>query len=252
MSHSRSSRARSRSRDRASVAHRLGVPRNLCRQAASFDSPLGLELWASSLLGQVWERRVRAHAGSDGERMLVLAKPILRSFAEIGGSEGRIALTAVARIDRGGVGSLASRLAATLHDAAIPGWVAHVGTATIARAFAHRERGDGEALLLQTEPVGEIAHMLGVYISEPLGGIATALNVMRAIDPLDPEVAGDGVLERFPFRPVDPVRASGRALGAIERTESTLGGRVDESFPSVRALAIARLTPPQSTVGATA
>src|SRR5205823_325863 len=153
-----------------SVISRSVASRALCRQAASVDSPLALERWASSLLGRVWQRRDLVDEDCGIDPLLFLGQPILRSFAEVGGSDGKIALSAVARLERGPLGGFAGELAASLSDVALPDWIEQVGSAAIVRALADCSPGDGEALLLETNRVGDGAHTLAVFVADSLGG----------------------------------------------------------------------------------
>jgi hypothetical protein len=170
-------------------------------------------------------------------------EPMVRSFAQLGGTPARIALTAIARIEQGPLGELASELASSLKDASIPDWVAEVGTAKIVRAFAHSKPGDGEALLLDTDRDGEAAHMLAVFIRQQLGGIATVLRLIRRVDPSEAAIIGDGDGEGLQLKPVDPVLACLRVHVAIERSDEAPPALFDdEDYANDRAIAIARVT----------
>jgi hypothetical protein len=235
-------RAHQRSYKRRSPSH-AAATRTLCRQAASFERPLDLERWTSSLLGQLWLRRHWVPGDYRGDPLLYGGEPMVRSFAHLGGTGGRTALTAIAKIDRGPLGELAGELAASLKDASIPDWVAEVGTAKIVRAFAHSEPGDGEALLLDTDRAGEAAHMLAVFIREQLGGIATVLRLIRRVDPKNAVISGEGDLDGLRLEAVDPVLACLRVLVAIERSDEAPPALIDdEEYADDRAIAIARVT----------
>lgn len=215
--------------------------RLLCREAASLGSPLLLEQWTSGLLGQVWQRRGLVPEDRGLDPMFFLARPILDSFAEVGGDGAKAALAAVAQIDGGRLGSLARELADSLDDATTPDWIAQVGTATIVRAFSDRARGDGEALLLEADGVGESAHMVAVFIDAKLGGMAKHLSLTRPLDPLN--LAGESIDDgSLMFKKVDPVLACRRVRAAIKRTDDGLGMLADDGFAYYRALAIARTT----------
>jgi hypothetical protein len=247
MSHSRPARqcAHTRSRPRTTAISRAAATRELCRQAASIETPLDLERWTSSLLGQLWLRRDWVPFHYDGDPLFYGGGQMVESFAERGGREGKTALTAIARIERGPLGRLAGELAATLTDAATPDWIDAVGEARIVRAFAHSAPGDGEALLLESEPVGDVAHMLAVFIRDQLGGIATVLHLTRPIDPHDASVALNDPTGKEGIRltPVDPVLACRRVLVAIDRTDDARANLIDdEDYASHRAIAIARPT----------
>jgi len=180
--------------------------------------------------------------------LVLLGRPILMSFAEVGDNQGKTALTAVSRIARDPLGRLAGDLATSLGDAPVPDWIERVGSPKIARAFAERSPGDGEALLLEADVVGDGAHMLAVFIADRIGGAASVLALTKKLDPadascLDP-VSRAG--RRLRFRPVDPALACRRALEAIQRSDDVRGAGIDENFAEHRALAIARVTAPGS------
>jgi hypothetical protein len=178
-----------------------------------------------------------------GDPLLYGGEPMVRSFAQLGGTAGRTALTAIARIEQGPVGELAGELAASLKRASIPAWVAEVGTARIVQAFAHSAPGDGEALLLDTNCDGDVAHMLAVFIREQFGGIATVLHLIRRVDPSDAAISGDGDGEGLRFKPVDPGLACLRVHVAIERSNEAPAAFIDdEECVHDRAIAIARVT----------
>ena len=109
--------------------------------------------------------------------MFVVGKPILDACFSIGGRRGKTVLTAVAQMDRGQLGVVAGALAAALPKPRMPDWIANVGNATIVRAFSADWPGDGEAVLLQADRVGEDAHMVAAFISEEFGGIAKHLSL---------------------------------------------------------------------------
>jgi hypothetical protein len=232
--------------DYPSISQEAAAARRMCQQAASLARPLDLERWASSLLGKLWLRRSLMRPNRRTDPAFVLGERIVESFAAHGGSAGKTALVAVGRVDRGPLGSLARDLAASLEEVATPDWIAQVGTATVVRAFAQHSPGDGEALLLETDNVGESAHMVAAFINDRLDGIATTLTLTRPVDPSTPEFGEDGSASGggLRFRAVDPVLACRRVRAAIGRTERALGAPVGDDFVEHRALAIARTTRP--------
>jgi hypothetical protein len=228
----------------ASPAERTRVARQLCRHAALLDDPLALERWISSLLGRMWERRHRVPEYGGADPMRVLGEPILESVVQVGGPGAPLILRGVAQIDRGPLGLLASELAASLDDVAVPDWIEEVGAATIVQAFATCAPGDGEALMLASEPVGETDHMVAVFISDRLGGIAKHLSLTKLFDPSDPaSQPGPAKGRPMDFRLVDRVLASQRVRTAIELSDDAPIRAVGPEFADHRALAIARITP---------
>jgi hypothetical protein len=224
----------------SSTPEQIRFARKLARGVAAINSVLELERWTSSLLGRVWEGRHRVDRACGVDPMLVRGAPILKSFAEVGGRGARTVLTAVARLDRGALGALAREMAASLADAPIPEWVELVGTATIVKAFATGAPGDGEALLLEVEQLGDMPHMVAVFIAEYCGGIAKQLALMRLIDPTDRFTAPS---EAYNFKPVDHVLACRRVELALIRSEHADPALLGTIFADHRAIAIARVNP---------
>jgi hypothetical protein len=223
------------------VFRRARVARELCREAAEQSGALELERWASQLLGQIWVRRRQAPDHCSGDPMLAVGTPVLESFVDVAGAPARVALAALGRLDRGGLGRVASGLAGTI-DAQIPPWITEVGAASIVRAFADRSPGDGEAFLLESEPVQGTAHMLAVFVDSRLGGIAKHLGLTRVLD--QPDFEREAWIARgrtSGFRPVDPDLACLRVREAIEFTDAAPDSAVGESFAAHRALTIARV-----------
>src|SRR4051794_33022178 len=152
MSHSKSRRARRRI---ACEPHftktQVEVARGLCREGASAPDALSLERWTSSLLGRVWQRRRFGQDDESVDPMLFHGAPLLEGFAELGGDEAVPILAAIERLDRGPLGALARKLRNPISGPSPPQWIDQVGTTRIARAFAVRVPGDGEALLLEAD-----------------------------------------------------------------------------------------------------
>jgi hypothetical protein len=219
---------------------RLEQARRLCRHAAAFACAFDLERWTSSLLGRFWERRWRIPHSEDDDPMLVVCKPILDAFAAVGGGEGKRALTAVARLDRGRLGVVAGELAAALPAARMPAWLAHVGEARVTRAFSAYSSGDGEAVFLRVDGDGHDGHMVAAFISEQLGGIAKHLLLSRIIDRLGSDSDSDSELQ---LREIDPILACRRVRIAIDRTDKQAHPPVGEEYSEHRALALARVVP---------
>jgi hypothetical protein len=216
----------------------------LCRDVAAIDSPLNLERWTSSLLGRVWERRHFVTEACDTEvAMLALGERILESFAKRGGREAKIALTAVAQIDRGPLGLLAGEHATSLMSARIPNWVAQVGTARIVKAYGTPSPGPEEGLLLVPDQPAE-PHMVAVFITER--GIAKHLSLTQLFDPTDPPAVPNepNLATTLKFRPVDHHLACRRVRAAIERSDDAFHRQLGPEFADHRAITIARITPP--------
>ncbi len=220
------------------------VARSLCEEAAAQTGALDLERWASLLLGHIWVRRHVTPDDAAAKQMLVAGTPVLEALADVGGPASKTALTALGRLDRGGLGHAASRLAAAI-DEPLPDWIAEVGTASILGAFADCSPGDGEAFLLESQRVQGTAHMVAVFVDERLGGTAKHLQLIRHIDPMDFQRESKAPGGRsLGFRRVDPDLACRRVRKAIDLTDLTRQALVGESFASHRAIVIARLDQP--------
>lgn len=181
--------------------------------------------------------------------MLAAGTTVLDSFVDVGGAAAKTALVAVGRLDRGGLGHLAMRLAATLDDP-IPGWITKVGSAPIVRALSDHSPGDGEAFLLQAQPLQGAGHMLAIFVDARLDGIAKHLALTRVVDPMDlAPHPGSAEVESPRFRPVDPAVACRRVRRAIELTDATPHPEVGDGFALYRALAIARVDPADPSSG---
>jgi hypothetical protein len=221
-------------------AVRIDQVRRLCRDAASIDRPFELERWTSSVLGRIWVRRAPVKDLPDEDLMLVVGKPILDACLSIGGRQGKIVLSAIAQMDRGQLGVVARVLADALPKARLPRWMPDVGNAPIVRAFSADSPGDGEAVLLHADRGQGDSHMIATWIDEPLGRVVKWVQLLRVVDPNDPEIAGE---DRLHFREVDPTLTARRVAAAIERTDAILPPFVGDEFSGCRALAIARVTP---------
>jgi hypothetical protein len=230
-------------RGRGQASRRPHIARGLCQEAAAQGSLLELEQWTSFLLGRIWAHRNLGPDNSDVDPMLAAGTTVLDSFVDVGGAAAKTALVAVGRLDRGGLGRLAIRLAATLDDP-IPGWIGEVGSAPIVHALSEHSPGDGEAFLLQARPLQGAGHMLAVFVDARLDGIAKHLALTRVVDPTDLTLQpGSAEVGSPRFRPVDPTVACRRVRRAIEVTDATRDPKVGDGYARYRALAIARVDP---------
>jgi hypothetical protein len=203
--------------------------------ASDFEAlagPLQLEQWTSAVLGHLWEHRRFIPPDALDDPMLLLGMRLLTTLTKMGGRVGKTILLALAQLDQGALGLRARNLAQLLPEVPKPNWAEHVGTARIVRAVSGRSDPGGEALLLESEPVAGVAHMLAVFIDDQLGGIAKHLALIYAIDPN--KEGGPG------FEEVDPVLACARVREAIELVDADFEAPVGETFAYYRALALAR------------
>jgi hypothetical protein len=212
----------------------------MCCYVATIDAPLQLEMWASWLLGQVWERCavelvdgrvVRAFQGGVGNA---------DELARAGEPGAMMALLALDGIDHGPIGERAWELALSVADYSLPSWIPWVGHADITRAMA-ASSPDGDMVLIEAWRPDE-SHTIAVYIDHRLGGIAKHLGVIRPIDYLLEHDWDSDEDESFmrQMRVVDPAWACRRIRAASELTDTTPDPPVAERFAELRALALSR------------
>src|SRR3984957_3606309 len=96
------------------VVQQATVARGLCEDAAAQPTALVLEQWSSIVLGLFWQRRKRISGRPLIDLLATSGDPVLRSIAEVGSAEAKLALVALGRIDRGALGLRARQLAEQL------------------------------------------------------------------------------------------------------------------------------------------
>src|ERR1700760_4238310 len=115
----------------------------LCREALALTSALEAECWISSLLGQLWEQREQAPP-LELDRAFVLGAPFVEQLARSGAPGARLALQAIARVDRGALGTRCAQLADGLDGQALPRWARDPRPVVVRRALAAGRDGEGE------------------------------------------------------------------------------------------------------------
>jgi hypothetical protein len=226
------------------AAQRARIARMFCDDAAAQPTSLLLEQWASMMLGWFWNRRRRS--GRRGRDSLLLAgEPILRSVAEVGSADAKLALLTIARIERGPLGRRARQLADDLVWP-VPARIEDVGTARLVRAFHGSSPGDAEVVVFETDGTGPREHMLVLYIDERHHRIAKHVFLLRRFDPLRPETSPWGRELPLEFDAADLAPMRRKARQAVRRTDNAANPPVDETFTNYRAIALARLDPLES------
>ncbi|MGZ4231840.1 MAG: hypothetical protein ACXVUE_17530 [Solirubrobacteraceae bacterium] len=210
--------------------------RELCRDAARQPTSLKLEQWASMLLGSFWERRDLANSYGAADPVAAVGEPFLTAIARVGNRNAKVALLALARIDRGALGPRARDLADELAWS-VPRRVEEVGTARLVEALVASSPGDGEAILLRSDAVGPLGHVLAVYIDEWHRRIAKHVALIR------PDALAEVTGGELRFRPADLATTCRKVAKAIKRTDVAADPPVNESFSQCRAIALARLSP---------
>jgi hypothetical protein len=211
--------------------------RELCRDAARQPTSLQLEQWASMLLGAFWDRRELADEYWPADPVAVVGEPFLKGIANLGNREAKVALLALARLDRGALASRAGELADGIVGS-VPARVQEVGTARLVEALIASSRGDGEAILLRSDAAGPRGHMLVVWIDERQRRIAKHVALVR------PDALAE-MTEGLRLRPADLATTCRKVAKAIKRTDVAANPPVNESFSQYRAIALARLSPLQ-------
>jgi hypothetical protein len=214
--------------------------RMMCDEVAALDCPLHVEWWTSMLLGQLWELRVSFEPSWDEvDWALVLGGPLVEDIATHGGRGAKLILSAIERIDPGGLGLLSGELSDRAPEDLLPDWARGIGSATVVQATSVRSGPDEVAMFLESGGAGHEAHTFAAFVDYRLGGIAKHLGLVPPIKSLDYEMFRSGGSAVAP-RALDPVDACERLHEAITRTDAIFGPPVGENFAGLRALALAR------------
>ena len=215
------------------------------RDVAGLTGPLDVELWASHILGAMWERRADLPLDEHRDFALVYGQPLVEAIARIGGAGARDALSAMAAVDDGELGVLARGLAKRLpQPGSEPAWLPCVGETTITAAAVMREDvfDDGFTVFLEARHATGDTHAVGVYIDNNLGVMAKDIlladSISRVAEIMRENPDSEGGELRL--EPLDPAVAAAEIHAAMELTEMTLDPPVTEDYPALRALAILR------------
>ena len=202
---------------------------------------LDAELWASHLLGTMWEERADLPLDEVQDYAVVYGAPLVEAVARIDSVGARTALQAIAAVDDGELGVLAFELATHGHGhGPAPAWLADVGRATITSAAVMREVifEDGYTMFLEGRHPGGETHAVGVYIDNNLGVMAKDILLADSIDVVgealrhNPPADGDVLFER-----IETADAAAEIAAAMELTEMTWDPPVSEDYAALRALA---------------
>jgi len=237
---------------RRAAQHRVAHPkfslddfaRDACRDAAAMSKPLDLEWWASSLLGQFWERCAVELRDGRVVRAFQMATRFVDAIGRSGEPGAMVALLALDALEPGPLGRHAYKLALKLSGYSVPSWIQQVGHADVVQAVG-AESPDGDVLFIEARRGADDVHTIATYIDHRLGGAAKHLGLVRPIEEL---IAADVELEGVPsFRselePSDPADACLRLVDAIEVTDAIAKPPVGDSFAALRALALTRALP---------
>jgi hypothetical protein len=216
------------------------------RGAERLTGPLEAELWASELLGSAWGQRNNLLLRESSDYALVYAGELVEAVARLGGPGARTALVIIAAVHDAELGDLARELAARMPDQATespPSWLADIGEAEITAAAVMREGvyDDGFTMFLEARHGTGNTHVVGVYIDNNLGVMATDILLADSVDHVAEvmrrSAPDDGELR---LEQIDPAVAAAEIRSAIDMTEMTLDPPVSEEYAGLRALAMLR------------
>jgi hypothetical protein len=226
----------------------------MCADAATAaaDSTLNLERWTSWLFGELWRRRGRVLDDSEESWELALGTPIIEDMAAVGGDDARIALSAIARFDRGELGAYAFQLDCRLRDKdpdyELPEQVAGVGRPTITQAAVVPGDEDGEVLFVESQSGDEDPHTVTVFVDGRLGWIAKRIRLVVGLDTIREQARRER--GGSPYRPteydfsnpdpLDPALACGRLRDALLATDLLIWPPVADNYAELRRLALSR------------
>ena len=206
--------------------------------------PLDVELWASHMLGTMWEQRTGLPLDESEDYALVYGGPLIETIARTGVPGARTALTGIAAVDDGELGGLARGFADGLPKLeSEPSWLPCVGEATATSAAVMRDDvfDDGFTVFLEARHATGDTHAVGVYIDNNLGVMAKDILLADSIDRVaeimrgSPSEGGELRLDR-----IEPAAAAAEICAAMELTEMTLDPPVSEEYAALRALAMLR------------
>ena len=214
------------------------------REVDSLDAPLDVELWASHMLGAMWEERMGLPLDEWDDYALTYGAPLVEAIADTGAPGARAALTALAAVDDGELGMLAGKLAVALPKLDCdPSWLSCVGETTVTSAAAMRENvfDDGFTVFLAARHATGDSHALGVYIDNNLGVMAKDIVLTDSIDGVR-EIMRENPVEdgELSLESIDPAAAAAEIRAAIRLTEMTLDPPVADGYAPLRALAMLR------------
>jgi hypothetical protein len=219
----------------------LAFAQKLCSEVEVIDDPLTLELWVSSLAGEIWDRR-RRHGHDDvmgKDPGFEFAAATIEAIADVGGQGAKIALLAIAELADYPERQHAKTWAATIEDASKPPWFAKIGKARVVQAAVAYWPCEAELVVFEAEQRGFGRHALMVDIDNLHGGAATDIELHdtleSAVAPLATDFRG---MDRF--QSVDPALACRRTLCALWLTDDRPGLRVGERYAELQEIALTR------------
>jgi len=199
---------------------------SICQTAATFDSALDAEQWASALLGTWWPMSIGADAEERFEEEV--GRPLVAAIGRAGGADALAALHAFAQVCDTQLGFEAQAEAdRLLHGGAPwPAWGDAIMDVEILRTAVLRERvfDDGITVLIEARHGDEERHVVGVYIDHNLGGMAKDILLAESIDAIEQTLAAGqpGELAAIELETIPPAEAEARIRAAMELTDMTI------------------------------
>jgi hypothetical protein len=221
-----------------------GVARQIVREVKGLGAPFDVELWASHMLGTMWEQRTDLPLDESEDYALIYGRPLMEAVARTGAPGARTALMAIAAVDDGELAGFARGLADGLPKLeSEPSWLPCVGETTVTSAAVMREDvfDDGFTVFLEARHATGDTHAVGVYIDNNLGVMAKDILLADSIDRVAEIVAGnpsDGGELRLDR--IEAAAAAAEIHAAMGLTEMTLDPPVSEEYAAMRALAMLR------------
>ncbi|MFI6636270.1 hypothetical protein ACIBI7_45935 [Nonomuraea fuscirosea] len=176
--------------------------------------------WRSPLRTELWAARLAAALEEAGE-----AEAFSRQAAEDGRLEARLAVAAMAALDRPAEDPVEG-------EGELPGWVRRMGRVTCDGAWYGKADPYGEqvlAVLAFRYENGKEPHIVVTGIDQPHGGLA--------VDALVEELK---FLDDLGLREAEPGVVAGRILDAFELGDRLMGAEMAETLPAIRPLAVSR------------
>jgi hypothetical protein len=223
----------------------------LCQRALEIDDRLEGEVWLSSLLGRWWRQSddLRdwdwdAPEEEQADLCFLVAGPVIREVAAVGGAGAWAILHGVARLDTGRVARLAGDLADTLDAPGLdpPDWTRYLGERTPVRERSQRRPNGNEVIALELRHVLDEPRWLG--ISTAGWGSCLRIELYRSFDQVEDfarSVARKNAKE-LPFEELPAGEGCQRAQKALCRGHAGHGKEQDR-FVELRAWALAMTTP---------
>jgi hypothetical protein len=221
------------------------IARRVAREAEGLTGALDAELWASRLLGALWNQRANLPLHESADYALIYGRPLVEAVARTDGPGARMALMIVGAVDDGELGGLARELAESLPDGhgRGPAWLGEVGDAEIMAAAVMREDvfDDGFTVFLEARHRAGETHAVGVYIDNNLGVMAKDIlladSIDRVAEVMRQNPGDDGELR---LEQIDLAVAAAEIHAAMDLTEMTLDPPVSDDYAGLRALAMLR------------